>query len=330
MRSDAAVLELRDLRVSFRTRGGLVTPVDGVSLSLHRGEMLGLVGESGSGKSVTSLAVMGLLPRDSGRISGGEIRYDGRDLATVGERELRSIRGNKIAMVFQEPMTSLNPAFTVGDQVREPLRRHLKLSRRAARARAVELLAEVGIARPADAVDSYPHQLSGGMRQRVMIAMAMACEPAVLIADEPTTALDVTIQAQILELLAGLCERTGTAVLLITHDLGVVAETCQRVAVMYCGQIVEQSDVAELFAAPRHPYTQGLLAALPGRNAEADRLALIPGTVPPPNRLPPGCRFAPRCTHRFAACDAGPVALLGGDHLSRCLLSDGGPDDAAA
>ncbi|RCV54599.1 ABC transporter ATP-binding protein [Marinitenerispora sediminis] len=316
------VLRVEDLRVGFRTSRGAITPVDGVSLELRRGETLGLVGESGCGKSVTSLSIMRLLPRDTARVTGGCISFGGQDLAELSERRMRAIRGNRIAMIFQEPMTSLNPAFTIGDQLAEPLRRHLGMSRAQARARAVDALGQVGISRPARLVGQYPHELSGGMRQRVMIAMAMACEPEVLIADEPTTALDVTIQAQILELIRDLQEATGTAVLLITHDLGVVAETCDRVAVMYSGQIVEQADVGRLFAEPRHPYTRGLLRSLPAMNAGADRLALIPGSVPPPDDLPPGCRFAPRCDRRFAGCDHTRVPLVptGEDHDTRCLL----------
>ena len=289
------LLELRDLRTHFHTEDGIVRAVDGVSFELHAGQTLALVGESGSGKSVTSLSILRLLPKPHGRIVGGAIRFRGRDLLALSEGEMRRLRGREIAMIFQEPMTSLNPVFSCGDQIAEVLELHEKLPRSQARARAVELLQLVGIPEPAQRAREYPHQLSGGMRQRVMIAMALACKPAILIADEPTTALDVTIQAQILELLQRLRRELGMAVLFITHDLGVVAETAERVAVMYAGQVVEYGDVVPLFAGPGHPYTAGLLASLPRLGGRSDRLRVIPGGVPDPAHFPEGCRFHPRC-----------------------------------
>jgi oligopeptide/dipeptide ABC transporter ATP-binding protein len=289
------LLELRDLRAHFHTEDGIVRAVDGVSLELRAGETLAVVGESGSGKSVTALSILRLLPQPQGRIAGGEIRFRGRDLLTLSAEEMRRVRGREISMIFQEPMTSLNPVFSCGDQIAEVLELHERLPRHAARARAVELLQLVGIAGPAQRAREYPHQLSGGMRQRVMIAMALACRPAILIADEPTTALDVTIQAQILELLQRLRRELGMAVLFITHDLGVVAETADRMAVLYAGQVVEYGDVVPLFAAPAHPYTAGLLASLPRPGERRERLRVIPGGVPDPADFPGGCRFHPRC-----------------------------------
>ncbi len=289
------LLELRDLRTHFHTEDGVVRAVDGVSFELHAGETLALVGESGSGKSVTALSILRLLPKPHGRIAGGSIRFRGRDLLALSEDGMRRLRGREIAMIFQEPMTSLNPVFSCGDQIAEVLELHERLPGAAARARAVELLQRVGIAEPAQRAREYPHQLSGGMRQRVMIAMALACRPAILIADEPTTALDVTIQAQILELLQRLRHESGMAVLFITHDLGVVAETAERVAVLYAGQVVEYGDVGPLFARPGHPYTAGLLASLPRLGERSGRLRVIPGGVPDPAHHPAGCRFHPRC-----------------------------------
>jgi oligopeptide/dipeptide ABC transporter ATP-binding protein len=289
------LLELRDLRTHFHTDDGIVRAVDGVSFELREGETLAVVGESGSGKSVTSLSIMRLLPKPQGRVVGGEIRFRGRDLLALSEDGMRRLRGREISMIFQEPMTSLNPVFSCGDQVAEVLELHERLPRAQAFARAVELLRMVGIAEPAQRAREYPHQLSGGMRQRVMIAMALACKPAVLIADEPTTALDVTIQAQILELLQRLRQELGMAVLFITHDLGVVAETADQVAVMYAGQVVEYGEVVPLFDRPGHPYTAGLLASLPRPGARRERLRVIPGGVPDPARFPEGCRFHPRC-----------------------------------
>jgi peptide/nickel transport system ATP-binding protein len=291
----APVLEVEGLAVHFDTEDGLARPVDGVSFALAPGETLGLVGESGCGKSVTSLAILGLIPAPPGRIAAGRILFEGEDLVQAGEKRLRRLRGRRLAMVFQEPMTALNPVLPVGEQVAEPLRLHLALPRAEARRRAIELLAQVGIPAPEQRVDSYPHELSGGMRQRVMIAMAIACDPAVLIADEPTTALDVTIQAQILELLRGLQQQRGMAMLLITPDLGVVAQNAQRVLVMYAGKLVESAPVARLFAAPGHPYSAGLLRSLPELARPGEPLATIPGQVPPPTRFPSGCRFRTRC-----------------------------------
>lgn len=321
-----ALLEVRELQTEFKTRSGIVRAVDGVDLTLHKGETLGVVGESGCGKSVTSMSIMGLLPKDTSRIAGGDIRFKGRSLLNLSTAELRRIRGNQIAMIFQEPMTSLNPVFKIGAQISESIRFHTKLGKKEAWARAVEMLTKVGIPRPAQIAEEYPHQLSGGMRQRVMIAMAMACNPEVLIADEPTTALDVTIQAQILDLIRELQQLQDTAVLLITHDLGVVAETCQRVVVMYAGQVVEEADVRTLFQEPKHPYTKGLLASLPQLADEQHRLEPIPGNVPNPSELPAGCRFAPRCAFRMEVCGSSEPELvdIGQGHKCRCLLTGEG------
>ncbi|MCM2317612.1 MAG: ABC transporter ATP-binding protein [Thermoanaerobaculia bacterium] len=315
------VLDVRNLRVTFDTDDGRVRAVDGASFSIAKGEALALVGESGCGKSVTALSILRLLSRP-GRIEGGEIRYRGRDLLSLDESEMRGFRGNRIAMIFQEPMTSLNPVMKIGDQVGEPLRIHRGASRAEARARAVELLDLVSIPDAASRVDDYPHQLSGGMRQRVMIAMALACEPELLIADEPTTALDVTIQAGILELLASLRERLGLSILLITHNLGIVAEFCERAVVMYTGRIVEEAPVEQLFRDPKHPYTRGLLASLPRLSSGASRLSTIPGVVPDIRRLPAGCAFAPRCGDVMEQCHAAVPALMqtGGESRARCFL----------
>jgi oligopeptide/dipeptide ABC transporter ATP-binding protein len=326
------LLEIRNLATAFHTPAGRVPAVDGVSLSIERGQTLGLVGESGCGKSVTAMSVLGLVAAP-GMIEQGEILLstDGRtvDLVTLPEKEMRKVRGGKVGMIFQEPMTSLNPVFTIGDQVAEAVLLHRKVGREAARSRALEMLRLVRIADPERRLDEYPHQLSGGMRQRVMIAMALACEPALVIADEPTTALDVTIQAQILELLSDLRRRLGTAILLITHDLGVVAETCDHVAVMYAGKIVETAPASTLFARPMHPYTIGLLAARPDGAARGP-LRTIPGMVPPPQHYPTGCRFHPRCEFaRAAAGPAGPACAavapdlrpVAADHLARCHYS---------
>ena len=322
MRSEP-VLELRDLSVRFRGMG--TDLIDGVSLSIQPGKTLCLVGESGCGKSVTSLAVMGLLPRGAARITHGQALYRGRDLGAMGRAELESLRGNRIAMIFQEPMTSLNPVFTIGDQVAESVRRHKGCSPAEARARALEMFRKVRIPAAEKRLDDYPHQLSGGMRQRVMIAMALSCDPQVLIADEPTTALDVTIQAQILDLMLELKEKTGTAIVLITHDLGVVAETTERVVVMYAGRKVEEGTVAEVYAQARHPYTQGLLRAAQWSRLPCGSFFEIPGTVPSLAALPPGCRFAPRCAQVQDACRAGaPQAVrLGERREVECLRVEG-------
>jgi peptide/nickel transport system ATP-binding protein len=321
------LLEVNDLQTQFPTRSGLVRAVDGVSFHLDRGELLGLVGESGCGKSITALSVMRLIALP-GRIVNGEILFDGKDLLRLSDAEMRQMRGDDIAMIFQDPMTSLNPVFRVGEQIAEALRLHRKLSRREARQATIEAMREVAIPDPARRVDDYPHQLSGGMRQRVMIAMALACNPKLLIADEPTTALDVTIQAQILELLDELRKQRDLAVLLITHDLGVVAEVADRVAVMYTGRIVEESPVDELFARPKHPYTEGLLRSVPKLTSEhvvkKERLDTIEGIVPRPTDLPPGCHFAPRCPHRMPRCTQEDIPLyqLDGGVEVRCVLYD--------
>ena len=291
----APLLEVENLQVEFRLDGRALRAVQGVSFSLGRGRTLGLVGESGCGKSVTSLAIMRLVPQPPGYYTGDWIRFDGQDLLRLPERDMRRLRGGRIGMIFQEPMTSLNPVYTCGAQIAESLILQSGLSARAARERAIELLDLVGLPSPASRVDDYPHQLSGGQRQRVMIALALANDPDLLIADEPTTALDVTIQAQILDLMADLRERTGAAVLLVTHDLGVVAQTCEDVVVMYAGRIVEYAPTIALFADPHHPYTIGLMAAVPRIEAAASRLSTIPGTVPPPWAEIAGCRFAARC-----------------------------------
>jgi peptide/nickel transport system ATP-binding protein len=304
------ILRVADIHVRFRVPGGILRAVDGVSFSLRRGETLGLVGESGSGKTITSMAVMRLLESPPAEIPEGAVILEGSDLLRLSERQMSDIRGRKLSMVFQEPMTSMNPIMTIGYQIEEPLVRHLRFSARAARSRARELLALVGIPDPDRALKQYPHQLSGGMRQRAMIAIAIGCRPAVLIADEPTTALDVTIQAQILELLLALQRETGTAILLITHDLAVIAETAQRVAVMYAGRIVETAPVATLFAAPLHPYTRGLLQSIPRIvRTPPPTLSEIPGVVPSLDQLPPGCAFAERCTRADQRCRAARPAL---------------------
>ncbi len=321
------LLEVDHLQTHFSTRAGLVRAVNDVSFYLDRGELLGLVGESGCGKSITALSIMRLIS-PPGKIAGGEISFDGKNLLKLSEAEMRAIRGDDIAMIFQDPMTSLNPVYTVGEQIAEALRLHRKLSRKAAHEAAIAAMREVSIPDPARRVDDYPHQLSGGMRQRVMIAMALACDPKLLIADEPTTALDVTIQAQILELLDGLRKTRELAVLLITHDLGVVAEVADRVAVMYTGKIVEESPVEDLFERPKHPYTEGLLRSVPKLTAEdvikKERLATIEGTVPSPTDLPPGCHFAPRCPYRLPRCTEGEIPLydLPGSVQVRCVLYD--------
>jgi peptide/nickel transport system ATP-binding protein/oligopeptide transport system ATP-binding protein len=308
--NDAPLLSVRDLRTWFFTDQGVAKAVDGISFEVHEGETLGIVGESGCGKTVTSLSVLGLLPQPPARImEGSSVRLRGEELIGCGEPRMRALRGNEISMIFQEPMSSLNPVYTVGNQIVEALRLHRGLDRKAARAEAVRLLDVVGISEPERRVDEYPHQLSGGMRQRVMIAMALSCEPSLLIADEPTTALDVTIQAQILELLAGLRGKLGMAVLLITHDLGVVAEVCDRVVVMYAGQVVETGTVYEIFAEPAHPYTRGLLASLPSVDDPGKRLESIPGTVPNPVDWPVGCRFRARCPLADEGCEE-PQALV--------------------
>ena len=300
----APLLSVTDLRTWFFTDQGVAKAVDGISFEIREGETLGIVGESGCGKTVTSLSILGLLPQPPARImEGSSVRLRGEELVGSGEKRLRALRGNDISMIFQEPMSSLNPVYTVGDQIAEALRLHRGMTRKEARAEVVRLLGEVGISEPERRVSEYPHQLSGGMRQRVMIAMALSCEPQLLIADEPTTALDVTIQAQILELLASLRAKFGMAVLLITHDLGVVAEVCDRVVVMYAGQVVETGDVYDIFDDPAHPYTRGLLDSLPSVDDPGRRLDSIPGTVPNPIDWPYGCRFRARCSAAAAGCE---------------------------
>ena len=291
------LLEVRGLKTYFFTEAGVVKAVDGVDFYLNRGEVLGLVGESGCGKSVTAFSIMRLVGVP-GKVVAGEVIFDGDDLLKVNDAEIRRVRGNKITMIFQQPTSCLNPVFKVGDQISEVLEVHQTLGKEAGRTRAVELLRLVGIPEPEKRIDSYPHELSGGMAQRVMIAMALACMPEMLIADEPTTALDVTIQAQILDLLRNLQTETGTAIILITHDLGIVAEMCERVAVMYAGRIVEEADVETLFSQPKHPYTVGLLGSVPVLGVVKDKLDVIPGSVPNLINLPPGCQFAPRCRPR--------------------------------
>jgi peptide/nickel transport system ATP-binding protein len=318
------LLRLEELQTHFFTDDGVVRAVDGVSFEVREGETLAVVGESGSGKSVTSLSILRLVAEPTGRIVGGRILFRGKNLLELAPRAMRAIRGKEISMIFQEPMTSLNPVYSCGEQIIEALMLHEKLDRKAARARTIEMLKRVGIPSPEQRVDEYPHQMSGGMRQRVMIAMALACRPAILIADEPTTALDVTIQAQILELLRDLQQAMGMAVLLITHDLGVVAETADRVAVMYAGQVVEYCDVQSAFKRSLHPYTAGLLHALPRLGEKRDALRVIPGNVPDPLRFPSGCRFHPRCPVAQQRCreTEPPVLTFDGEHQSRCWRAD--------
>ena len=324
-RQDGHLLEVRGLRTSFHTRDGVVRAVDGIDFHVDRGEIMGLVGESGCGKSVTSLSILRLVA-PPGRIEDGEVLFDGEDLLKLSQERMRDLRGDSISMIFQQPTSSLNPVMDVGFQLGEVLEIHRRMKRRVARDRALEMLRMVGIPDPKRRLDAYPHEMSGGMAQRVMIAMALACEPELLIADEPTTALDVTIQAQILDLMRQLQRETGTAIVLITHDLGVVAEMCDRVAVMYAGEIVEQTDVRSLFRDPRHPYTRGLLGSIPSLGAIRDELAVIPGNVPNLIDLPAGCRFAPRCRARLEhgntrALEEHPLLLpVRAGHDVRCWL----------
>jgi len=318
------LLEIRGLKTDFATDDGIVRAVDGVDLSIDRGETLGIVGESGCGKTVTALSTLKLIAMPPGRIAGGEILWLGRDLVPLGPAAMRRIRGKEIGIVFQEPMTSLNPVYSVGAQIAETVREHEGLGRRGAFDRAVEMLALVHIPNPGRRARDYPHQFSGGMRQRVMIAMALSCNPLLLIADEPTTALDVTIQAQILDLLGEMKSRLGTAIMLITHQMGVVAGTAQRVAVMYAGKIIEEAPVEELFARPRHPYTQGLIRSIPrvDKAGIKTRLEAIPGTVPSLLDLPPGCRFAPRCRFAMPICSQAipPLREVAPGHKVACVL----------
>jgi peptide/nickel transport system ATP-binding protein len=322
----APVLQVDDLRTHFFTQDGITRAVDGVSFRVRPGETLGIVGESGCGKSVTALSILRLLPARLGRTVGGSVRFDGRELLSLEEGEMREIRGNRIAMIFQEPMTSLNPVLTIGDQIAEAVVIHQRKSRAEAMARAVEMLRLVRIPDPERRVQDYPHQFSGGMRQRAMIAMALSCNPRLLIADEPTTALDVTIQAQILKLMVELKSEIGAAIMLITHDLGVVAETCQRVIVMYAGRVVEEADIYELFDRPLHPYTRGLMASIPRLKKEgARRLSEIPGIVPNLREPIAGCAFAPRCPVATERCrsEAPVLEAKGADHRVACFVAEG-------
>jgi oligopeptide/dipeptide ABC transporter ATP-binding protein len=303
------LLEVRDLRTYFHVMDGTVKAVDGVDFSIPRGKTLGVVGESGCGKSVTALTIMRLLDIPPAEIASGGITFDGIDILSLPEDDMRKLRGNDIAMIFQEPMTSLNPVFRVGDQIAEAVRLHFGVSKEEARDRAVENLRHVGISSPERRARQYPHELSGGMRQRVMIAMALSCKPKLLIADEPTTALDVTIQAQILELVRAIQEETGSALMLITHDLGVVAEMVDEVVVMYAGRVVERGTALEVLTDPLHPYSEGLISSIPSRSMRGKRLNVIKGTVPNPFNMPAGCNFAPRCPYRFDACDEHDPAL---------------------
>lgn len=318
------VLEVKDLRTYFGMDDGQIRSVDGVDLTLREKSTLGIVGESGSGKSVTALSIMGLLMGTRGRIVSGSIMLDGEDIARMDEEEKRKLRGSRISMIFQEPMTSLNPVMKIGRQVAEGILQHEAISREAAWKKAERMLRMTGVPRVEHMMNEYPFQLSGGQRQRVMIAMALACNPRILIADEPTTALDVTIQAQILDLMNNLKEETGTSILFITHDLGVVAEICDDVVVMYCGRIVEKADVKTLFAHPSHPYTQGLLASIPKLGTHVEELDSIPGNVPDPRHLLQGCKFAPRCEQAFEKCfSEEPLFFdLGDGHASRCWLCE--------
>ena len=337
MKQSDIILEVRDLCVEFQTVEGRVQAVDHLSYTLHKGEKLGIVGESGSGKSVSSLAMMQLIPNPPGRVTGGEILYKGKDLVKLSEKEMQKLRGNEISMIFQEPMTSLNPIIQCGKQIAESLRLHRGMNKKEAAEEAVRMMKAVGIANPEVRAHEYPHQMSGGMRQRVMIAMALACQPQILIADEPTTALDVTIQAQILDLIRDLNREMNAAVLFITHDLGVVSELCDTVIVMYTGHIVEQAPVRELFRDPKHPYTVGLLNAIPAITKERKPLKTIEGVVPNPTERIEGCSFWPRCPHASERCrkEAPPVTRPGEERLGRCWLYDGedgmtgGPDDGA-
>ncbi len=324
------ILKVEELHTHFFTERGEVPAVDGVDLYINPGEVLGVVGESGCGKSVTSLSILKLIPNPPGKIVSGRILLKGQDIVPLKEKEMRKIRGDAVSMIFQEPMTSLNPLFTVGQQIIETVRLHRRLSKKDARTHAVDMLRKVGIPRPEAIIDEYPHQLSGGMRQRVMIAMSISCSPELLIADEPTTALDVTIQAQILDLIRKLNEEQGTAVMLITHDLGVVAEMCQRVAVMYAGKVVEEGCVRDIFKNPLHPYTRGLIQSVPRMGETRERLYSIPGNVPILSAELQGCRFAPRCSHVMEICRQSlpQLKLQEDSHSCRCWLHDSQQEDA--
>jgi|SRR5699024_2767855 len=330
IRVEETILQIKNLHTHFLTDRGEIPAVDDVSLHVKKGEVVGIVGESGCGKSVTSLSIMQLIPSPPGKIVGGEINFKGENLVNASYKRMKQIRGHEIAMIFQEPMTSLDPLFTIGNQLIEGIRIHQKISKKQARAKSIKLLNQVGLPRAEEVIDEYPHQLSGGMRQRVMIAMAMSCDPELLIADEPTTALDVTIQAQILDLMRQLNKENHTAILLITHDLGVVAEMCDRVIVMYAGKVVEQGTVREILKDPKHPYTQGLIRSLPKLHEHEQKLYSIPGTVPQPKMDRVGCRFAPRCELAFERCFQEDPQLfsIGSRRKSRCFLYDDDEKDA--
>jgi peptide/nickel transport system ATP-binding protein len=317
-----SMLKIQDLKTHFHGDDGVVKAVDGVTITVGKGETVGVVGESGCGKSVTSLSVMRLLHDTPGEIMDGTIEFDGKNLLELSEKEMRMIRGNDIAMIFQEPMTSLNPVYKIGKQLEEAIQLHLKYNKKEARNHAIKMLQLVGLPRAEDIINEFPYQLSGGMRQRVMIAMAMACHPKLLIADEPTTALDVTIQAQILDLMRNLREESETAIMLITHDLGVVAEMCDRVVVMYAGKVVEETDIITLFENPKHPYTKGLIGSVPKLGENVEKLDSIPGNVPTPDNMPKGCKFAPRCESVMDVCLEHDPDLLETDegHSCRCWL----------
>ena len=324
------ILEIKNLHTYFYTDSGVIKSVDGVDIELREGSTLGIVGESGSGKSVTALSVMGLLMGTTGKVAEGEILFEGRDLTKLDDEERRKMRGEKISMIFQEPMISLNPVMKIGDQITECILMHNNISKQEAWDKAVEMLKLTGVPRVERMMKEYPFQLSGGQRQRVMIAMALVCKPKILIADEPTTALDVTIQAQILDLMENLKQKTGTSILFITHDLGVVAEVCDDVVVMYSGRVVEKGDVRSIFASPSHPYTRGLLASIPKLGECAEELESIPGNVPNPKYMPQGCKFAPRCSCAFDKCREEEPGFydVGGGHMSRCWLCEKKGGDA--
>ena len=326
---DEPILKVEGLCTEFKTVDSRVRAVDGVDLELYPGETLGIVGESGCGKSVTALSIMQLLPKGVGKVVDGQILFDGKDMLKLSTKELLSLHGRDMAMIFQEPMTSLNPVYTIGYQLSEVLRYHMGMNKKDAWQKSIDLLKDVGVSRPEQIVRSYPHELSGGMLQRVMIAMGLSCNPKLLIADEPTTALDVTIQAQILELMGKLKEEYNTAILMITHNMGVVAEVCDRVIVMYAGYVVEMAEVNELFDNPSHPYTQGLLKCIPNIDEDREVLDTIEGTVPPPYAMPKGCRFAPRCPYATPECEANKPELydIGGGHTCRCFrYKEGNPN----
>ncbi|RSK26465.1 ABC transporter ATP-binding protein [Bacillus sp. HMF5848] len=320
----APLLEIKNLKTYFYRKKKAVPAVDGVDIKIKKGETVALVGESGSGKSITSLSVMKLVPSPGGKIVDGEINFDGKNLVDMSEAEMCKIRGNDISMIFQEPMTSLNPVLTIGEQLTEVLIQHQGMSKNEAKQSAIKMLETVGFSRAAELINDYPHRLSGGMRQRVMIAMAMSCNPKLLIADEPTTALDVTIQAQILELMKDLSKKFDTSILLITHDLGVVSEIAERIVVMYCGQVVEEGSVDDIFDNPMHPYTEGLIGSIPSLDGEITRLQSIEGNVPSPDNLPKGCRFAPRCSKAFDRCwqEIPTLKEMHGARSVRCFLHD--------